>query len=170
MRKVGHVAVECLDSKALCGTISACPLCNTNDHPLDRCQEIADRKYSEYHALVGDLVRILVDDRANAPQVHSKDWTFYDVLFKAVGVGIQRPDKVLEYPWSREFTRKIMAAPSDDPILQGKVHPRDFIHGEHDISHLPVDPLFTGKTVLEIINMSNSGELKSDRLGEPLVP
>ena len=167
--KAGHPAIDCVEGKAKCGTIRACPLCNTKEHPLDRCGVIAATQNTDYVRLVEELAHFLVVARTNAPQICSRDWTFYDVLQRAVAAGVKGENEILGYPWSRSFAQKILAARSNDPILGGKVHPRDFVHGRHLTADLPEDPLFAGKTIREILLMRNSGLLEHDRFG-PAAP
>lgn len=131
----GHEAAACVKPTRNYGSIRGCTICNTRDHHLDDCGVVKDLDTSKPSDVEIMLEQVL-HKRANKPQSRTANWAFYDVLSLAFTLQLVKP----RYPWSNEFSKKIFSARSDDPILQGKVHPRNFVHGKHTEDDLPSDP------------------------------
>ncbi|GAB1316802.1 methylenetetrahydrofolate reductase 1 [Madurella fahalii] len=159
-----HKASHCQWPSVRHGSIRACALCNDASHVLDNCPKLkgVDVQSTEFLNKAGSL---LMSDRGHKPQLRSERFPFYDLL----KVGSKHPGNTLDlngvyvWPWSNEFAKKVAVCKPGDPILRGKLHPKEFVHGKHTSFDLPADPLFDGKSVAEIRHMRGTGALDTDR-------
>lgn len=162
--QAGHKARKCVMPCRNYGSNKACPLCNTRDHVWDDCprMQVDNLEDRDFAKALGELLFLL---RPNAPQIRSVKWIFYDVLAAAHSMKISffQPDCELKWPWSNNFAQKVANASPGDPILQGKLHPSEFDYALHTSDDLPVDPLFAGMTVSQIIRRTAAGDFDTDR-------
>ncbi|SPQ24087.1 154d1150-0ed4-4b5a-833e-e3468e5d1e05 [Thermothielavioides terrestris] len=163
-RKPGHEVAHCAIPDELYGSIRACPECNTKDHTLDDCPVLAGGKLKD-PVFLTKLLTLVLTQRGNKPQFDTKKWAFYDVLDIAVGLGVVHDtSQVFTWPWSNAFARAMNAVKADGALLGAQKHPRMFNTGADKLSDLPVDPLFAGKTVAQVLEMRAAGTLDSDRV------
>jgi hypothetical protein len=161
-KKLGHEVSHCHIPSSHYGSISACPMCNTADHNLDKCPQIGpDPNDAD---VIASVKHHVLDKRGHKPQIRSEGWPFYEVLDVCLAYClIDDIDQVLRYPWGNVFAKKILAAPRGARILGGKVHPLDFDPNVHTVDDLPHDPDTYGKTIAEILEMREKGFFKGDR-------
>ncbi len=152
----GHVAQACVTSNKN-GLMNACPGCNTRGHTLDDCEFLVKHDHDD-PVFIRNMLDVVVTQRANRPSIGGRKWKFPDVLDTAVNAGVVDNDAVLQYPWTTRFARAVRYAEPNDKILGGKLAPKSFDYKVHGRDHLPVDPLYHGKTVGQVIRMAWAGE------------
>jgi hypothetical protein len=110
------------------------------------------------------MTALLLTNRPNRPQIRSAKLSFVDLLIAGTKLGflLVPTSTIIPYPWSNDFAVKVSQSKPGDEILQGRLHPDDFDYTKHSHADLPADPLFSGKTIAEVMAMKQSGELDSD--------
>ncbi|KAH6631248.1 hypothetical protein F5144DRAFT_647672, partial [Chaetomium tenue] len=163
-RKPGHSAQYCVVPDRNYGSVSFCPVCLTETHGFDSCP-ILEGKDLNKHDYIVELCDLLLDSRVNRPQVRSARWPFYDLLAFGIDLGFLKLPLDANYlwPWTNKFAKEVAAAKPGDEILQGKLHPSQFDHAQHQLSNLPADPLVHGKTIAGILAMREAGKFDDDR-------
>jgi hypothetical protein len=110
----------------------------------------------------------LVYARGNRPQIRSKKWFWPDVLVTCYSLGVvsERQGNVARvWPWGNRFAKAISAADRDAPVLQGRMHPKDFRPLRDSGEDLPPDPLVRWKRIKDILEMRAKGELQAEMFG-----
>ncbi|KAK3306273.1 uncharacterized protein B0T15DRAFT_412413 [Chaetomium strumarium] len=162
----GHKVKDCWCPCYHYGSIKACGVCNSNSHFSDKCPKLAGaNKDSKKYWL--DLFELFYKPRVNKPQLRSAQVTFFQVLEYAEGED-WLPDGMLEqvipYPWTNEFAISIAKSKPGDAILRGRLHPSQFDPQVHNaLEHLPVDPRFEGKTLMQVVYLTCQGRFADQK-------
>jgi hypothetical protein len=160
----GHHARFCKVPSKNYGSARPCPIHNTKDHYFEECPAMASKNPRD-PTVIDAVCQILIVGRSNGPQVRSSRWAWFDILAAGVQTGCLKtdPNTVFPWPWTNAFAKQVANAKPGDPVLQGKLHPKEWDPKKHRPSDLPEDPFVAGKSIADILRMRKNGLFDSDR-------